>query len=172
MSEDKIEKQTFTYPFLFRIIFRYGNIIITPLLLLYTIPLVTFLDEKIILAFPLLVNLFLIYFLNRHYFNLYKILPYLIEADDEKITCSEFFLSKKEIVIYYNDVASLSGGIFENKISGLMKVCDGKNNVCIGFYQRLNNSSKLATILLSKVNRELYDIVLEKIKSGKQKVRK
>jgi len=172
MNEDKIEKQTFTYPFLFRVIFRYGNIIITPLLLLYTIPLVTFLDEKIILAFPLLVNLFLIYFLNRHYLNLYKILPYLIEADDEKITCSEFFLSKKEIVIYYNDIASLSGGIFENKISGVMKVCDGKNNLCIGFYQRLNNSGKLATIILSKAKRELYDIVLEKIKSGKQKVKK
>ncbi|MCU0415443.1 MAG: hypothetical protein MUE91_13770 [Ignavibacteriaceae bacterium] len=62
----------FIYPFLFRIIFRYGNIIVTPLLVLYTIPLVTFLDEKIILAFPLLINLFLIYFLNRHYFNLYK----------------------------------------------------------------------------------------------------
>jgi hypothetical protein len=172
MNEDKIEKQTFTYPFLFRIIFRYGNIIITPLLLLYTIPFVTFLDEKIILAFPLLVNLFIIYFLNRHYFNLYKILPYLIEADDEKITCSKILLSKKEVVIYYNHVSSLSGGIFENKISGLMKVCDTKNNVCIGFYQRLNNSNKLATILLSKVNRNIYDKVLEKIISGKKKVKK
>ena len=171
MDQSKNEKQTFTYPFLFRIIFRYGNIIITPLLLLYTIPLVTFLDEKIILAFPLMVNLLLIFFLNRHYFNLYKILPYLIEADDEKIICSKFFLSKKEVVIYYNDVASLSGGIFENRISGVMKVCDG-SNVCVGFYQRLNNSGKLATILLSKVNRELYDIVLEKIKSGKGKSKK
>lgn len=169
MSEDKIEKQTFTYPFLFRIIFRYGNIIITPLLLLYTIPLVTFLDEKIILAFPLLVNLLIIYFLNRHYFRLYKTLPYRIEADNEKIICSKFFLSKKNVVIYYNEVSSLSGGIFENKISGLMKVCDGKNNLCIGFYQRLNNSGKLATILLSKVNRELYDLVLDKIKSKMEK---
>ena len=167
MNENKIENQTFTYPFLFKIIFRYGNIIITPLLLLYTIPLATFLDEKKILAFPLLVNLFLIYFLNRHYFNLYKILPYLIEADDEKIICSKFFLSKKEVVIYYDDISSLSGGIFENKISGVMKVCDGKNNICIGFYQRMNNSGKLATIILSKVNRDIYDNVLEKIKSGK-----
>ncbi|OGU63472.1 MAG: hypothetical protein A2W30_03785 [Ignavibacteria bacterium RBG_16_36_9] len=172
MNESKIEKQTFTYPFLFRIIFRYGNIIITSLLLLYTISLIAFLDEKIILALPLLVNLFLIYFLNRHYFNLYKILPYLIEADDEKIICSKFFLSKKEIVIFYKDVTSLSGGIFENKISGVMKVCDGKNQTCIGFYQRLNNSSRLATILLSKVNRNLYDNVLEKIKSRKGKVKK
>lgn len=170
MKENKIERQTFTYALLFRIIFRYGNIIITPLLLLYTIPLIVFLSEKIIIAFPLIVNLLLIYFLNRHYFNLYKVLPYRIEADDEKIICSEFFLSKKEIVIYYNDVESLSGGIFENKISGLMKICEGKNNVCIGFYQRLNNSSKLATILLSKVNRDIYDNVLEKIKSRKGKV--
>jgi hypothetical protein len=172
MNENKIEKQTFTYPFLFRIIFRYGNIILTPLLLLYTVPLVTFLDEKIILAFPLLVNLFLIYFLNRHYFNLYKILPYVIEADDDKIICSGFFLSKRKVIIHYNDVESLTGGIFENKISGLMKVCDGRNNVCIGFYQRLNNSGKLATILLSKVNRNIYDKVLERIISGKKKAKK
>jgi hypothetical protein len=123
-----------------------------------------------ILTFPVLVNLFIIYFLNRHYFNLYKILPYRIEADDEKIICSEFFLSKKEIVINYNDVVSLSGGIFENKLSGVMKVFDEKNNLCVGFYQRLNNSSKLATILLSKVNRDIYDRVLEKIKSGKGKM--
>jgi hypothetical protein len=170
MNEIKIEKQTFTYPCLFRIIFRYGNIIITPLLLIYTIPFVNFLDEKIILAFPLVINLFIIYFLNRHYYNLYKILPYRIESDDEKIICSELFLSKKEVIIYYNDVESLSGGIFENKLSGLMKVCDGKNDVCIGFYQRLNNSGKLATILLSKVNRDIYDNVLERIKSRKGKV--
>ena len=172
MKENKIERLTFTYPLLFRIIFRYGNIIITTFLLLYTIPLVVFLSEKIILAFPLSVNIIIIFFLNRHYINLYKILPYLIEVDDEKITCSEFFLSKKEVVIYYNDVSSLSGGIFENKISGLMRVYDGKNNLCIGFYQRLNNSGKLATILLSKVNREIYDVVMEKIMSGKRRVKK
>ena len=48
-------------------------------------------------------------------------------------------------------------------MSGVMKVCDGKNNVCFGFYQRITNSSKLATIILSKVKRELYDEVLEKL---------
>jgi hypothetical protein len=169
MNENKIEKQTFTYPFLFKMIFRYGNIIVTVILILYTIPLIHFLDEKIILAFPLLVNLFIIYFLNRHYFNLYKVLPYRITADDESIICSDFFISKKEIVISYGDIVSLSGGIFENKLSGLMKICDGKNNICVAFYQRLNNAGKLATILLSKVNRELYNSVLERIISGKKK---
>ena len=172
MTENKIEKQTFTYPFLFRIIFRLGNIFVTAVIIVYSIPLYYFLDGKPIMAFPLLINLVIIYLLNRHYLKLYKILPYKIESDDERIICSKYFLSKKEAIIYYNDISLLSGGIFENKISGLMKVCDGKNNVCVGFYQRLNNSSKLATIILSKVNRELYDTVLEKIKSGKQKVKK
>ena len=172
MTENKIEKQTFTYPFLFRIIFRLGNIFVTAVIIVYSIPLYYFLDGKPIMAFPLLINLAIIYFLNRHYFKLYKILPYKIESDDERIICSKYFLSKKDVMIYYNDISLLSGGLFENKISGLMKVCDGKNNVCIGFYQRLNNSNKLATILLSKVNRNLYDDVLEKIQSGKRKVMK
>lgn len=172
MIENKIEKQAFTYPFLFRIIFRYGNIIVTPVLIVYSIPLYYSLDGKPIMAFPLLINLAIIYFLNRHYFNLYKILPYKIEADNDRIVCSKYFASNRETIIYYNDISSLSGGIFEDKISGLMKVCDGKNNVYIGFYQRLNNSNKLVTILLSKVNRNLYDNVLEKILTGKKKVKK
>jgi len=169
MNENKIEKQTFTYPFLFRLIFKFGNIVITLLLVFYSLPLLISLDQRKILVIPLLVSLLVIYFLNRHYLTLYKILPYKIEADDEKIVCSEFFLSKKEIIINYNDIDSLSGGVFENRISGVMQVCDGKNNFCFGFYHRLRNSNKLATIILSKVKRELYDEVLEKIISKGKK---
>lgn len=169
MNENKIEKQTFTYPFLFRLIFKFGNIIITLLLILYSIPLLVSLDQKKILVIPLLVSLLVIYFLNRHYLTLYKILPYKIEADDEKIVCSKFFLSNKEIIISYDNIKSLSGGLFENKMSGVMQVCDGKNNVCFGFYNRMRNSNKLATIILSKVKRELYDEVLEKLISKKKK---
>jgi hypothetical protein len=169
MNENKIEKQTYTYPLPFRIIFKYGNILVTFLLIVYSLPLAATLDRNKILLIPLLISLFVIYFLNRHYINLYKILPYKIEADDEKIVCSEFFLSKKEIIIKYNDIDSLSGGVFENRISGIMQVCDGRNNVCIGFYHRLRNSNKLATIILSKVKRELYDEVLEKLISKGKK---
>ncbi|MEJ2102953.1 MAG: hypothetical protein P8X47_00090 [Ignavibacteriaceae bacterium] len=170
MNENKIEKQTFTYPFLFRIIFRFGNIVITFLLILYSIPLFVSLDQRKILVIPLFISLLVIYFLNRHYLTLYKILPYKIEADDEKIVCSEFFLSKKEIIINYNDIDSLSGGLFENRMSGIMQVCDSKKDFCFGFYHRLRNSNKLVTIILSKVKRELYDEVLEKlISKGKKK---
>lgn len=96
-------------------------------------------------------------------------LPYKIEADDEKLVCSDFFLSNKIKTIYYEDISSISGGVFDNKISGLMKVWDASNNIAIGFYQRLTKSNKLATIILSKVKRELYDQALERIKSRKSK---
>lgn len=99
-------------------------------------------------------------------------MPFKIIADDEKIVCSDFFLSKKNITINYHDISALSGGIFDNKISGMMKVCAKRINLCIGFYYRLNNSNKLATIILSKVNRPIYDEVLEKIKSGKRENKK
>lgn len=163
MNENKIERQTFTYSLLFLIIFRYGNIIITFLLIIYSLPLATNLDENKLFIIPLLITLFIIYFLNKHYINLYKILPFKIDADDEKLVCSEFYLSKKEIIIHYQDIESLSGGIFENKISGVMKVCNGKNRLCIGFYHRMTDANKLATLVLSKVKRELYDEVLEKL---------
>lgn len=170
MNENRIELQVFTYPLFFKLIFRYGNIIVTTIIIIYSVPLFKYLDEKIILALPIIVNLFIIYFLNRHYLNLYKILPYKIEVDEEKITCSDYFLSGKEIIIWYEDIQSLSGGIFNNRLTGIMKVCDEKKNVCIGFYHRLNNSNKLATILISKVNRPLYDQVLQRIVDGKKKI--
>lgn len=168
MNETKNEKQVFNYPFLFRIVFRYGNIIVTLLLIIYSVPLAFYLDEKKILLIPLIITVLVIYFINKHYLNLYKILPFKIVADDEKLLCTNFFLSKKEFTIYYEDIESLYGGIFENKMSGVMKVCDGKNGVCIGFYHKMNNSGKLATIILSKVKRDLYDEVLEKLTKGKK----
>lgn len=164
MNENKLEKQTFTYPFFFRLIIRYGNIFVTLLLLIYSLPLIVYIDNNLILIIPLVINFFLIYYLNKRYLNNYKILPFNIEADDEKIVCRNFFLSKKEVVIYYSNINSLIGGSFENKLSGIMKVYTENNTTCVGFHKRLKNSSRLVTYILSKVNKKLYDEVLDKIK--------
>ncbi|MBV6421116.1 MAG: hypothetical protein DAHOPDDO_02385 [Ignavibacteriaceae bacterium] len=172
MNQNIIEHQVFTYPFLFRIVFRYGNLIVTPIVILYSVALITFLKEEIIFTVPLVINLLIIYFLNKHFMKLKKILPYKIEVDEQKVICSDFFLSRKEIVFHYEDIKSLSGGIFENKLTGIMKVCAENKNLCFGFYQRLNKSAKLATILISKVNRPLYDQVLQRIVEGKQKIKR
>jgi hypothetical protein len=53
--------------------------------------------------------------------------------------------------------------VFERKSSGIMKVFDGKNNVTIGFSQKMRDSSKLITLILSKVKKEIYDDVIENL---------
>ena len=47
-----------------------------------------------------------------------------------------------------------------------MKVCDGKNKICIGFFDRMKNSNKLVTLLLSKVDKKIYDEVIEQYSIG------
>ncbi len=168
MSENIIEKQSFTYPLLFGLLYKYGNIAVTLLLVSYTSPILFYVDQNYILIIPIVISLLLVYFVNRQYFTLYKIIPYRINADDEKLVCSNYFFSKKDVTIYYEDITSLKGGMFENKISGVMKVHDGKNSVTLGFYTKLNNSSRLVTIILSKVKKELYDEVLDRLTEKKK----
>lgn len=159
---------TFTYPLYVKLIYRYGNIFATILLILYMIPVVTGLDENRYLIIPLIISLSLLYFINKKYFMLYKVMPYKIEADDEKMICCEFIFSDKEIVINYTDIESLSGGIFDGKLRGIMKVCDGRKNICIGFSGRMKDSKKLITLVLSKVNKEIYDSVIDRLQALKK----
>ncbi len=161
--------EIFTYAVFWKFIYRYGNVVITPLLLLYIFPIALNLDKNLILILPFIISIFLLYYINKSYFNFYKLVPNKIETDDEKIICSEFFFKEKMVTILFKDIKSLSGGIFEGRFRGLMKVCDGKNKICIGFFDRINNSTKLITIILSKVDKTIYDKVIDNIQSLKIK---
>jgi len=159
--------QVFTYNIFYRLIYKFGNILITILLLIYLIPVALNLDKSLILIIPFVVSLIIIYYVNKKYLDFYKIVPYKIEADDDKIICSDFSLRKKVFTIYYKDMESLTGGIFDAKHRGLMKVYDGKNKICIGFFDRMTNSNKLVTIILSKVDKKIYDEVIDHLQSKK-----
>jgi hypothetical protein len=155
--------QTFEYPIFFKLLYRYGNIPVTILLSLYLIPSVINLDKDLIYIIPVVALLTLIYFLNRRYLYLYQVVPYKITADEEKLICENFFLSDKETIIFYRDIGSLSGGIFSGKLKGLMKVNDGKSKICIGFFDKIRNVKDLQTIILSRVNSEVYNKVVESV---------
>jgi len=159
--------QVYTYSWFWKLIYRYANIVVSVLLVFYLIPLAVNLDKNLLLLLPFIISLFLLYFVNKSYFVFYKLVPYKINADDEKIVCSDFFFRKKTITIYYKDIESLTGGIFEARYRGLMKICDGKNKICIGFFDKMINSNKLITIILSKVDKKLYDNVISKLEEVK-----
>ncbi len=155
--------QTFTYSLIFKIIFRFGNIFITILLSIYLIPIFYFIDQSIYLFFPLILAVIILYMVNRAYFTYYKIIPYKIEADDEKIICSDFLFSNKVVTIYYKDIDMLRGGVFSGRSTGIMKLRDSKSKLQVGFSQKMNNSEKLIALVLSKVSKDLYNEVINNL---------
>ncbi len=157
--------QVFTYPLFYKFVLRFGNIPLTLLLLLYLIPSIVYVDEDFLLIIPLLISSFLIYFLNRQYIMLYKIVPYKIVYDNGKLICSDFLFSNREITINLEDVDKLKGGIFDGKIRGILRVYDGKNQIYFGYFNKIKNSQMLGTIILSKVRKSVYENVINNITS-------
>ena len=155
--------QTFTYSLLFKIIFRFGNIIVTLLISIYLIPVFYFIDQNTILFLPLIIGVIIIFMVNRAYLTYYLILPYKIEVDDEKMICSDFLLSNKVVTIYFKDIEVLQGGVFNGRSSGIMKLRDSKSKLRVGFSQKINNSEKLIALILSKVSKDLYDEVISNL---------
>lgn len=161
--------QTFTYSFFWKITYRYGNLVVSLLLLLYIFPVALQLDNNLIFLLPFIISLLLLYYINKSYFTFYKLVPFIIEADEQKLVCKNFLFRNKTVTIFYKDIDSLTGGIFDGKYRGLLKVCDGKNKICIGFFDRMQNSSKLVTLILSKVDKNIYDDIINKLESMKIK---
>lgn len=161
--------QIFTYSFFWKITYRYGNLVVSLLLLLYIFPVALQLDNNLIFLLPFIISLLLLYYINKSYFTFYKLVPFIIEADEQKLVCKNFLFRNKTITIFYKDIDSLTGGIFDGKYRGLLKVCDGKNKICIGFFDRMQNSSKLVTLILSKVDKKIYDDIINKLESMKIK---
>lgn len=164
--------ETFNYTFLIRILYRYGNIFITLVMVMNLIPLVIKVDANTILIIPIIITLFVIYFTNKFYFMLYKSFPFLIKADDEKLICTDFMFREKEVIIYYKNIKSIEGGIFEGRLSGMMKVCDAETGICITFSHRIRNSTKLIALILSKVDKKLYDEKIDALQKISSKLRK
>ncbi len=134
------------------------------------IPLAINVDSNTVLIIPIIITLFVIYFTNKFYFMLYKSFPFMIKADDEKLICTDFMFRKKTIMIYYKNIKSIEGGIFEGRLSGIMKLCDTETGICIAFSHRIRNSTKLIAMILSKIDKELYDKKIETLKKINQKI--
>jgi hypothetical protein len=121
-------------------------------------------SENKILIFPIVVALMVIYFVNRFYLLIYKNFPRKIRAEKDRIICEDFVFDKnRNETILYKDIVSIKGGIFDGKLSGLMKITD-KNNLSIAFSDRISDSTKLIAKILEKVDKKIYDDVIENLK--------
>ena len=158
---------TFKYSFLSKLIYRYANIPLTLFLGLYMVSSFAFMMQKWYYVFPFLLNLIIIIALNRHYFRTYKLFPFRIDANNHKLICSDYFNKSKHIEINLYDIDEIEGGVISGTPAKPIYIHDDKNDVVVGISPHLKDSNKLVTIILSNVNQDLYDHVLNSMQELK-----
>lgn len=156
----------FTYPFLARFIYRYANIPVSFFLLIYVFISIAGIRHHWIYILSMLVNIALIYFLNRFYLKMYKTFPYKIKIDNEKLIGSDFMNKSRVVEIKLLNITKITGGIFSGSPVKPIYISDEKNNITIGLNQHLKDYNKFLTIVLSNISQELYNELLEKIKEN------
>lgn len=154
----------FTYSFYYKFLYRYGNIPGTIILSAFLYSFASNLNYSLYYLFPFGVTALLIYFVNKQYLTMYKILPYKISITNDSIICSNFLFSKKNIIIRYADIERLEGGIFNGKLNGLIKVWDSKSKVCIGFYYKISSSDILVKTILLNITEPVYNEAMQNAK--------
>ncbi|OGU59668.1 MAG: hypothetical protein A2V66_13480 [Ignavibacteria bacterium RBG_13_36_8] len=154
----------YKYPLLARFIYRYANIPATFLLFIHLIVSISMISEKWYYILPVLINALVIYILNRFYFKVYKYFPFKIFIDNERMVCSDFTLSDKEIKVKLVDIDKITGGIFSGKLTHPYYIHERRHNITLGFFQHIKNFNGLLTIILSNIEKKLYHTLLDDMK--------
>lgn len=157
--------KTYTYPIIAKIIYRYANFPITLLLLLYVIISAAESFEKIYFLVPLIINLIIIFLLNRHYYRTYKVQPFNIKIDSTKIICADYYLSQKSVELNLTDITEISGGIFSGSQSSPLYLISDEKDVVIKINHRLNDYKEFLTTVLQNINQDLYDSLFGRMKN-------
>ena len=156
----------FTYPLFAKILYRYANIPVSVLLLFYVFISLIGIRESWYSIIPLVINITLLYVLNMYYYKMYKTFPHKLNIDNEKIICSDFMNKDKIVEIKLSDISKITGGLFSGTPIKPVYIFSNKNETTIGFNQHLKDYNKFLTIILSNINQELYNELLEKIKEN------
>lgn len=154
---------TFKYSFIAKLIYRYANIPATILLIPQTIYSFAAMFEVWYFVFPFTVDLLILFFMNRFFFRSYKTFPFKIEADNEKIICSDFLIGS-DITIKHSEITDIKGGFFSGNTARPIYIFCKDRSIKIGIHGHLKGVNKLLTTILSNINQELYNELLAKTK--------
>ncbi len=152
---------TFKYSLPSKIIFRYANFPATLFLLLYLVSSFIYMFTEWYYIFPVLLNLLIIIMMNKFYFHSYKIFPFKIEINNEKMICSDFFNKSKIHEIKLSEIDSIEGGALAGNPAKPIYIHIKNDNLLIGISPHIKNQNKLITIILSNVRQEVYNNVLK-----------
>lgn len=159
--------ETYKYSFFAKLIYRFGNFIATFLLLIHLASSIYFISEKFLFIIPAVINALLIFYLNRFFIMTYKLFPFEITVEDNKLICKDFFLSKKKIEIEFDNIDEIKGSIFSGYPTRPIYIHDKSKNITIGFYSHVGNFQKLLTVILQKIPENLYNSLLKSLQRKK-----
>ena len=162
--------QTFKYSLQAKFFYRYGNIPLTILLLIYLgASIFGFLTHWYFIFF-IAINSAIILWLNKYYVKTYKQFPFSITADNERMLCSDFLFTPKTLEINLADIDNITGGVFNGYPTRPTYIHDGRQNLTIGFYSSSGKLNELLLIIIKNINEDLYQQLIDKMKklrSGK-----
>lgn len=161
---------THTYPLLARFIYRWANIPLTIILSFYLVVYILAAFYQWYYIFAVLFEAAILFFLNRHYIKGYRLFPYNISVDNEKLICKDFLLSHKEITIYHKDITEIKGSIFSGNKARPLYIYDGNNDQTIAIRIHLKGYNQVLTKVLSNVNKEIYESLLDRMKEFNESV--
>lgn len=154
----------FKYPLLAKIIYRYANFPVTIVMLIFALTSLTALDQSWMFGVSFFVHLLIISVMNRYYFRAYKIFPYKIEINNERMKCSNFLFNERTVEFRLDEIEEITGSIFSGTPARPLYLKIPSRDITIGINQHLTNYNKLLTIILSNVKQEIYNGLLEKMK--------
>ena len=150
----------FKYSLISKLIYRYANIPVTIFLSLYLVSSFLYMFKEWYYFFPFLLNLLIIVVMNRYYFRSYKLFPFRIEINTEKMICSDYFYGNKNIEINLQDIDLIEGGSLYGTPGKPILIHDGVSDSVVGISPHMKDYNKLVTIILSNVNEDVYNDVL------------
>jgi len=154
--------KTFKYGIIAKIIYRYANIPANLILLFYLLASAIGISADWKFVFPLLINIILIYVLNRFYYKIYKTFPFKIEVDNEKMICSDFVINNRIIELNHSSIKNIKGGIFSGRNYSTLYIYT--ETLSIGISPDMKDLNKFLTVVLTNIRKELYEELLESIK--------
>lgn len=171
MNNEKID-HLFFYNKWLKAVYRFGNIPVSMILALYIIPFFFRPSDRTvdILFFSSVVVILII--LNSFFFKIWKIVPFKIHATEDRLICSDYFLSSKTIELFYADIENLKGGTFSGKFNGIMIAESSKDGVQVGFFARLTNARLLEAILINRAPQPVYEKVTALLNERRQELTK
>ena len=86
----------------------------------------------------------------------------MIKVNNEKMICSDFVIKNRILEINHSDINKIKGGIFSGRNYSPLYI--STDNETIGISPHMRDFNKLLTIILTNIDKDLYEELLESIK--------